>query len=255
MWADRKDSAIQSHWTDKISRDVKKFNSHLLRVFNSKPTGVTDQQKVNMAVAIHEGKIDCMSHRHKDFEARDWKHCPCWLALKEHRAFQPPSPNAATVDIDSDGEDDNNTGEDSPPSDSPPSNSSPSETDSDDPRALFATPANLKAASRGGGPGGTKTKALADMAEYRKKKLKVQHDILVVQQQKATEFANFVSNQARSEAFKMAAMGHNTFKDSDPLEAAKHKQTVNDVLTGNTAADMPPLPGASNLEQTNAESV
>ena len=66
-------SAMQSCWAEKIARDVKKFNKALLRVMNAKPTGVTEDQKINLAVAIHMGRVDTVAYRHKDFDPHQWK--------------------------------------------------------------------------------------------------------------------------------------------------------------------------------------
>ena len=90
MYGDRNISAIQNHWSENIARQAKKFNKALARVYAANPTGVTEEQKVNMAVAIHLGKIDAMSYRFKDFEANTWKFFLAWQILKSHPAFLPP---------------------------------------------------------------------------------------------------------------------------------------------------------------------
>lgn len=90
IYHDRAKTAIINHWKEYISRDVKKFNNALLRVMSSRPTGVNQQEIVNMAVAIHRGKIDCASYRHRDHNPNDWHNYKSWLILKGHRAFLPP---------------------------------------------------------------------------------------------------------------------------------------------------------------------
>ncbi len=59
---------IKIQWRDVVARECKAFNRSLLKVFSSNPTGCTEQEEINMAVAIHCKKIDCMSYRHKNFE-------------------------------------------------------------------------------------------------------------------------------------------------------------------------------------------
>jgi hypothetical protein len=63
----------------------------LLVIYNSNPTGVTEQQKVNMAVAYHLGRAEGMDYKHKDFKAKTWKFYHCWLVLKKTRKFLPPT--------------------------------------------------------------------------------------------------------------------------------------------------------------------
>ncbi|KAG7337462.1 hypothetical protein IV203_018562 [Nitzschia inconspicua] len=57
------------------------------------------QVKINMAVAIHLGKSDSMSYRHKGFEPNDWLFYQAWLVLKSHRAFLPRTPPPPDEDI------------------------------------------------------------------------------------------------------------------------------------------------------------
>jgi hypothetical protein len=73
VYGDRALTAIMNHWKDQVSRDVKKFNKALLKVHSSNLSGVTHEEKVNIAVAINLGKTDVASYRHQDFEAKDWK--------------------------------------------------------------------------------------------------------------------------------------------------------------------------------------
>ena len=83
---------------------MKKFNRVLLKVLSSKPTGVDENQKINMAAAIHLGKTDAMSYRHKDYSVREWKYHKSWKVLKHHKAFHPPRPQVP-IDLESDDDD------------------------------------------------------------------------------------------------------------------------------------------------------
>ena len=69
-YSHRATTALQTQWRDNIAREARRFNRNLLLVLNSRPTGCTEQQKINMAVAIQLGKTDVRSYRHRDFEAR-----------------------------------------------------------------------------------------------------------------------------------------------------------------------------------------
>ena len=90
-YKDRQVSAITNQWKDKISREVKKFNKALLRIYSAKPTGCNEQNQINMAVAVHIGKTSTMSYVHKDFEANDWDLYQCWIVLRSHKGSIPPS--------------------------------------------------------------------------------------------------------------------------------------------------------------------
>ena len=56
----------------------------------------------------------------------------------------------------------------------------------------------------------------------------------------------FVTNQAKAQAFKMAVMGYETFKDDDPVQAQRFKDTMESLLEmppATDGGDMPALPG------------
>ena len=219
---------IKSYWRDQISKECNQFNRDLLLVYNSNPTGCTEQNKINMAVAIHKGKVERMEYRFKDFEARDWKFYGAWCVLKGHRKFLPPQ-KPVEVDIPQDSE-------------MPPlevgtntvvdiSNTNAEETSPigfEEPgRALFSTPqpANHAAAvpgtvdtskrSRGNGAGRMGTKQMAQLIEHRAKKIKAIEDLTAVQKERVELNKYFVKNQAVFQSFMMAKAG---------LEANRHSQ-------------------------------
>jgi small ubiquitin-related modifier len=82
-----------SVWTylrDSIFKDIKKFvNGALLLVSLSKPSGVTEQQKINVAVAIHMKKTNYMNHEYKNYDAtKEWRNYLAWIQLKDFPMFQ-----------------------------------------------------------------------------------------------------------------------------------------------------------------------
>ena len=219
IYHDRNWTAIRNQWRDQIARDVKKFNKSLMKVYKSKPTGCTDQNKINMAVAMHTGKCDAMMYCHKDFESNNWKFYKCWLYLKSHRAFLPPSQESEEEENEDDAAStESNSGEDDYVLSTPDGDNTPA----------------LREQSRGPGAGARKTKAKSLEDECKQKKLKIQEGFLEVQRERQADFKMFVNNQARQQAFKMAVLGYNTFKDEDPDEAAKYKQTMENILKGNS---------------------
>lgn len=237
-------SAVRNYWTDNIARDCKRFNKSLVLVYASRPTGVSIEQKINIAVALHLKKADTASSRHRDFPPGDWKFYEAWLVLKEHRGFRPPSQEQIEDQVELDDDDDDELpdaegtgGEDS--------NSTPSDLSGNEGRRLFTPGANVsvsvsngtKNKSRGPGPGARKTKKLAEEAEYRKKKTKMQETMLQLASQRQKDFAMYVHNSAKAQAWKMAMDGYNAFKDSDEERAEQYKQQLDRIMFGDDKED------------------
>jgi hypothetical protein len=105
---------VWNQWKDNVNRNVKGFTKCLLTIYNSNLTGVTEEEKINMAITIHVGKVDTMNYRMVDYEPNDWKLYQAWLVLKDHPAFlPPPQPNAGnTENLASDESEDNSSEED-----------------------------------------------------------------------------------------------------------------------------------------------
>jgi hypothetical protein len=77
-------NVVWSHLRDSVFSDVQKFNESLRLVYLSKPTGITEQQKINIAVAIHNNKISSVDYSFQDsVPCAMWKHYLAWLVLKD----------------------------------------------------------------------------------------------------------------------------------------------------------------------------
>ncbi|KAG7364219.1 hypothetical protein IV203_037421 [Nitzschia inconspicua] len=196
----------------------------------------TKAEKINMAVAIHLGKSDSMSYRHKGFEPNDWPFYQAWLVLKSHRAFLPPTPQPPDEDI----EEIEDYEDSVPPSDTAqalfttPKVATASDTSGDSDVQLSMQPSKQR--SRGPGYGVKKTKALKKQEEYRAKKHKTQQEFLEIQRQRSDSFRVYVNNKSRHDAFKMAVMGYNAFKDHDPEQAEYYERQMERIL-GNAVPD------------------
>ena len=190
-----------------------------------------------MAVAIHIGKTSTMSYVHKDFEANDWDLYQCWIVLRSHRAFLPPSTATEenTVELDEAIEETGN--EDTTSISTNKGNGSDTANATTNTAPTLATTTPMSARSRGPGAGAKKTRANAANEDYKKKKAKIQEGILEVQRDRQNSFNAYVKNHARNKAFEMAALGYKTFKDSDPEEAAKYKFHIQNILHKGTPAD------------------
>ena len=266
QYGDRAMSAVSNHWKEKIKLDVRKFNICLRKVYKSKPTGCTDQEKINMAVAIHRGKTDKMQYCHRNYEANDWHFYQCWCALKTHRAFLPPTEEINAEEhggVQEEEEEEDNGVLAVPEADGEQgqgsANSSITTTTNSTTNSTAAaansyeTPVASRARSRGPGPGVKKSKAKEFDDEYKKKKAKIQEGLLLAQQKRADSFDAYVTNQSRALAFKMAMQAYQMFKNmGDDDEAEKYRDKMEQIMNNNTVADeegggMPALTGGNNV--------
>ena len=188
---------VMNQWKDLLSRNVKKFNKCLVRVLKAKPTGVTEDQKVNIAIAIHLGKIDTMSYHHRDFEPNDWKYHQAWLVLRHHPAFlPPPAPTAANTENlasdDSDDEDDTDDSAAAAALKKKKKKKMPAAITVEDGSVIKAVSSSsvcegsvrsVAKKNRGPGLGRMKMKQMADQAAYRDKKNKIIEQLVDLQKQ------------------------------------------------------------------------
>ena len=78
---------IYAYLRDRVFPTLQKFNKSLRHIYACNPTGVTDQQKINMAVALHLQKVTTMDYAFKDFSPSTWKQYGGWLAVKHLPKF------------------------------------------------------------------------------------------------------------------------------------------------------------------------
>lgn len=87
--------AIKHFMNNNVFRDINKFGVSLNLVLSAKPSGVTDQEIINMAVAVHLNKATGRDYNQKDFDATRWLNYRAWQVLKTTRKFAPPSSKSA----------------------------------------------------------------------------------------------------------------------------------------------------------------
>ena len=250
-------SALKVHWRDGISREVKKFRKSLLKVYNRRLSGCSEQDKINIAVVIHRGISDVPDYRYVTYDPQNWKYYECWQFLKSHSAFvftPPPSTAiapepastmatssassavgassgtagissvASIVDETQESQDDDIIGDGAK---STPS----SRNETPVPQELFTPTGSIPgycigSSSRGPGPGAKKTKLNAEEDEFKKKKIKLNQEIVSAIKERQITYSRFVRTQEKSTTFRDAALGYRTFKDSDPAEAQKYKEIM-----------------------------
>jgi hypothetical protein len=72
-----------------VQPDTQKFNKawRQMLVDGVVPTGVSEQQMTNMAVAIHKGKTNMMHHLYKDFDQNNWENYKAWLVVRHSAKY------------------------------------------------------------------------------------------------------------------------------------------------------------------------
>jgi hypothetical protein len=84
----RGDRKLFNYWRDTISKHVNVFSKSRRLVNASQPSGVDEQQKINMAVAIHMKLATKMDYEYKDYDPTKWKHYSAWLVVKDTPKFR-----------------------------------------------------------------------------------------------------------------------------------------------------------------------
>ena len=67
--------------------DIQKFHKAIRIVDVCNPTGVSAEQQLSMAVAIHLGKTNKMDYEFKDFDKKKWKLYDAYLVLRKLPKF------------------------------------------------------------------------------------------------------------------------------------------------------------------------
>jgi len=75
LFKDHGVNSMKHFWTDQLQPEANKFQDRLTRVLAAKLTSnLTEQQKINIAVALHVGKIDQPNYDFHDFDSSaNWK--------------------------------------------------------------------------------------------------------------------------------------------------------------------------------------
>jgi hypothetical protein len=93
----RTDSAIIDEHR-KLKTDVQLFNKSLLIIWSSNPSGVSESEKIAMAVAIHMGATSRMDYHYKNYDVTKWKFFGAWGVLKNSPKYKLAVGAGATAD-------------------------------------------------------------------------------------------------------------------------------------------------------------
>jgi hypothetical protein len=217
-YTNREWTALRNHWSDSLSRDVKKFRRSLNKVYARNLSGCSEQDKVNIAVAMHRGLSDDPDYRLAIYDPSLWKFYECWLSLRNHPAFrfETTKPSAVAASLHS-----------------------------------VASTSSLDAADSVAVDG---EDSIDD--EFKKKRIKFNDDFLVILKQRQKIYSDYVSSIEQHQLFKNAAIGYELFKDSDPEEASKYKNMMFRILSTNSSNIMTNANESANeTNNTNEESL
>ena len=78
---------VYPYLRDNVFPEVKKFQKAMRVVSISNPTGVTEKEKVNMAVAIHCKATKKMEYKYTSYNPNEWKYYQAYLHLKNLPKF------------------------------------------------------------------------------------------------------------------------------------------------------------------------
>lgn len=93
----KRGKTVYPYLRDSVFPNVQKFQKALRIIYLSNPTGVIEQEKMNMAVAIHMKKVSRMDYAMKNFDPNSWKFYRGWLQLKKIPKFAFTSHGEETV--------------------------------------------------------------------------------------------------------------------------------------------------------------
>ena len=72
---------VYTYLRDNIFPDIQKFHKAIRVVSISYPTGVTDKEKVDMAVAVHFKETNKMEYKYRSYDPNKWKFYQSYLHL------------------------------------------------------------------------------------------------------------------------------------------------------------------------------
>ena len=95
--------SVYPHLRDYVFPDVQKFQKAIRIVDASNPSGTTEKENLNMAIAIHTKATKKMEYKFKDFDSSKWKLYESYIELKKLPKFfkSPSTSSVITQDIES----------------------------------------------------------------------------------------------------------------------------------------------------------
>jgi len=87
LYKDRPENTLKNYWKDHLHPQVNKFHLAYTKVLAMELTGnLSEDQKINIAVAYYTGAIDKPSYDYRDFDSRKhWKCFGAWYDVMRHQ--------------------------------------------------------------------------------------------------------------------------------------------------------------------------
>ena len=80
-------SRVYPYLIDNFFPNVHKFQKALRIVYTSNPSGIPEEEKMNMVFAIHCGETKQMDYQYRTYDPNEWKLCKTYLHLKNIPKF------------------------------------------------------------------------------------------------------------------------------------------------------------------------
>ena len=117
------DICVYPYLRDNFFPDIQKFQKALRIVYSSNSTGVSEKEKLYMAVAIHFKETKMMEYTFKSYDPKNWKFYEGWAHLKDISKFTyslhmlaPDTPREPIINQENESVDTSNTSIDGFPS-------------------------------------------------------------------------------------------------------------------------------------------
>ena len=94
QYENRGDEAIYVFIRDHLKPEMNKFNIALRTVLATEPTGVSEEQKFYMAIAIHLKKTNRVEYKYRDQNPYEWRYYDAWKVLRTTSKFRMPQAGA-----------------------------------------------------------------------------------------------------------------------------------------------------------------
>jgi hypothetical protein len=94
QYENRGDDPIYAFIRDHLKPEMNKFNIALRAVVATQPTGVSEEEKINMAIAIHLQKTTRMEYKYRNQNPHEWRYYEAWKVLRNTSKFRMPQAGA-----------------------------------------------------------------------------------------------------------------------------------------------------------------
>ena len=242
---------VYSYLRDNVFGEIQKFHKAIRLVDVCNPSGVSLDQQLSMAVAIHLGKTNKMDYDYKDFDKKKWKLYEAYLVLRKLPKFAYNfRVNVATTEPnESTGDDDDflisNIGEDQVPNEVTQESdaidgilglsgtSSVSSSSNDENTPIISASAKKRSSRFGSGRDRSKEQAKKDF--YYKRKVEVMQENakefkMIVDVVTASEKSSKEIKDLMQKKIKLSVLSKAIEQTSDPEKKVTLQKKIDDIV-------------------------